>query len=185
MTAGLGIDRLLDFFFDVLYLFQFWRVVEPYQQALITTFGLVLRRKPVKGPGLRLIWPLSIERVIIDNVVPADLGGDKIDMTLKDGTQLHVSISGRWRIIDMMKFHLENEDTDTILENVAGMVQEYLFQYTWQELIDQGMRGRGGLTSKLKTYCNQELRDWGAELDRLYIYSFIRMSLKDGVIKVL
>ena len=185
-SAGLGLDRLLDFFFQCLYLLKFWYVVNEYSQIVILTLGRPRNwRGPVRGPGLHLIMPLGIEEVIQDNVVPCDLANVTINMTLKEGTPLFVEISGRWRITDMIKFQLENENTDAILENVAGMVQEFLFQFTWQELMEHGMRGRGGLTQRLRTYCNSELREWGAELDRLYIRSFIRTNLRDGVIKIL
>jgi regulator of protease activity HflC (stomatin/prohibitin superfamily) len=185
MTAGLGIDRLLDFLFSLLYLFKCWYVVNPYSEIIILTLGKTRRKKPVKGPGIHFILPFELEEVLEDNVVPTDLGCRAVAMTLKDGTQLYIEISGRWKIIDMIKFNLENEDADSLIENVAGMAQEYLYQFTWDELMEVGMRGRGGLTSKLRTYCNQELREWGAELDRLYIYQFIRTSLKDGVVKIL
>lgn len=189
MTAGLGIDRLLDFLFEVLYLVKFWVVVDPYEEVVIITLGKIRRKKPVLGPGLHLVLPFGIEEQLSDNVVPADLPDLEINMTLKDGTPLHVCFSALWRITDMEKYQLTVEDADTVLTNVQGMVQEYLFQYTWDKLLELRRDGvtdrRQGLPWKLKVHCNREVRKWGAELTEFYIQDFIRPDLKKGVVKVL
>lgn len=199
MTAGLGIDRLLDFFFEILDLFKCWYVVDEYQRVVVLTWGKrrlwwfhrwILRRKsPVLGPGFHLVIPFNIEQFLEDNVVPSDLPDLEIEMTLKCGTPLYVVFSALWQIVDIEKFKLEVEDADTVLTNVQGMVQEYLFQYKWEELMEMRKEGVGdkrqGLPWKLKVHCNQETRKWGAELTEFYIQSFIRPDLRAGVIKVL
>ena len=125
----------------------------------------------------------------MDNVVPSDLPDLEIEMTLKCGTPLYIVFSALWAITDIEKFKIEVEDADTVLTNVQGMVQEYLFQFTWEELLEMRKEGIGdrrqGLPWKLRTHCNQETRKWGAELTDFYIQSFIRPDLRSGVIKVL
>jgi regulator of protease activity HflC (stomatin/prohibitin superfamily) len=189
MTAGLGIDRLLDFLFECLEMFKFWLVVDEYEQVVVLTLGKPRRKNPVLDPGIHIVWPFGIEEFLADNVVPCDLADLEIDMTLKDGTPLHVEFSALWKITDIQKFKLEVEDADTVLTNVQGMVQEYLFQYEWEELLKLRAEGIGdrrqGLPWKLRTHCNQEVRQWGAELTNFYIQSFIVPNLKQGVIKAL
>jgi regulator of protease activity HflC (stomatin/prohibitin superfamily) len=168
---------------------SYWIIVSPYERVIVLTLGKVRRKQPVLGPGIHPICPLGIEEVLEDNIVPASLADLTIDMTLKDGTPLHVEFSALWQITDMLKFKLEIEDADSVLLNVQGMVQEYLFQFKWDELITLRSEGVGdkrqGLPWKLKTHCNQEVRKWGAELVEFYIQSFIRPELRTGVVKTL
>ena len=189
MTAGLGIDRLIDLLLQVVGWFKFWIVIDPFQRAVIITLGKIRRKKPVLGPGIHWIAPFGIEEDLTDNVVPSNLSDLTIDMTLRCGTPLHIEMSILWEIIDVLKFQLEIEGAEAVLVNVQGMVQEYLFQYEWEELM--GFRNDGigdrrkGLPWKLKVHCNQETRQWGAELTNLYIQSFIRPDLRKGVVKSL
>ena len=195
MTAGLGIDRLIDIFLWLLSFCQFWTVSNPFERKLVLTLGKVRRKKDsrffprILTPGLWLIMPFNLEMMMSDNVVPCELEDLEIDMTLKCKTPLHVEFSALWRIIDMEKFQLEIEGQEAVLVNVQGMVQEYLYQYTWKELMNMREDGlgdrRNALPAKLKVYCNQETRQWGAELVNVYIQSFIRPELTQGVFKAL
>ena len=199
MTAGLGIDRLLDFFFSILYLLKFWVVVDEFERVVVLTLGKrrlwwlhrwVLRRKAsTLGPGIHPILPFKLEVLMTDNVVPCSMPDLVINMTLKDHTPLHVQFSVMWQVIDMAKFQLEVEDADAALVNIQGMVQEYLFQFTWDELMKLREEGIGdrkkGLPNKLKNHCNRDTRKWGAELADFFIQSFIVPELKKGVIKAL
>ena len=128
--------------------------------------------------------------MIIDNVVPCEREDLEISMTLKDETPLYVEFSFMWRIVDIEKFSLEIEDADSALVNVQGMVQEWLFQFTWEELMGTRAKaaeksGRTDLSGKLRTHTNREVKKWGVEVVDFYVQSFIKPNLKSGVIKAL
>jgi regulator of protease activity HflC (stomatin/prohibitin superfamily) len=200
MTAGLGIDRLLDFLFDILYLLKFWVVIDEYERAVVLTFGkrrlwwfhrwFMSRKSPVLNPGFHFVLPFAFENVIRDNVVPCERGDLELNMTLKDATPLFVEFSFMWKIVDIEKFTLEVEDADSALVNVQGIVQEWLFQFTWEELMEfrkyaVEKSGRADLSDRLRTFTNREVKKWGVEIVDFYIQSFIRPELRSGVIKAL
>lgn len=200
MTAGLGIDRLIDLFLQLVWLLKFWVVIDEYERAVVLTFGrrrvwwfhrwFLARKSPVLGPGFHLILPFGFENILRDNVVPCEQGDLEINMTLKDGTPLYVEFSFMWQIVDIQKFALEVEDADSALVNVQGIVQEWLFQFTWTELIELRKyavekSGRVDLSDKLRTFTNREVKKWGVEIVDFYIQSFIRPELRSGVIKAL
>ena len=200
MTAGLGIDRLIDLFLQLVWLLKFWVVLDEYERAVILTFGkrrlwwfhrwFMLRKSTVLEPGFHLILPFGFENIIRDNVVPCERGDLEINMTLKDATPLSLEFSFMWRIIDIETFALEVEDADSALVNVQGIVQEWLFQFTWEELMafrNQAVEksGRVDLSDKLRTFTNREVKKWGVEIVDFYVQSFIRPELRSGVIKAL
>ena len=69
MTAGLGIDRLIDLFLQLVWLLKFWVVLDEYERAVVLTFGkrrlwwfhrwFMLRKSPVLEPGFHLILPFA------------------------------------------------------------------------------------------------------------------------------
>lgn len=124
------------------------------------------------------------------DVVPCERDDLEINITLKDGTPLYVEFSFMWKIIDLEKFQLEVEDADSALLNVQGLVQEWLFGYSWDELMEWRTNqaeksGRTDLSGKLRTHANKEVKKWGIEIVDFYVQSFIRPELKSGVIKAL
>ena len=200
MTAGLGIDRLIDIIIWLISLLKFWVVIDEFERGVVLTWGkrryswlqkYVCRRKsPVLGPGIHILLPFDIEEILVDNVVPCERDDLEISITLKDGTPLFVEFSFMWQIIDIETFSLKVEDADSALLNVQGLVQEWLYEFTWKELMEFRARaaeksGRTDLSGKLKTHANREVKKWGVEITDLYVQSFIRPELKSGVIKAL
>lgn len=200
MTAGLGIDRIIDIILWLISLLKCWVVIDEYERGVVLTWGkrryswlqrwVFLRESPVLDPGIHLILPLGIESVMLDNVVPCERDDLEINMTLKDGTPLYIEFSFMWRITDIEKFSLEIEDADTALLNVQGIVQEWLFQFGWDELMELRKYalespGRADLPKRLRTFTNREVKKWGIEIVDFYVQSFIRPELRSGVIKAL
>ena len=200
MTAGLGIDRLIDIVLWLISLLKCWVVIDEFERGVVLTWGkrryswlqkyVCWRDSPVLEPGIHLLLPFDIEQVIVDNVVPCERGDLEINITLKDGTPLYVEFSFMWKIVDVEKFSLEVEDADSALLNVQGLVQEWLFGYSWDELMEWRTQaaeksGRTDLSGKLRTHSNKEVKKWGIEITDFYVQSFIRPELKSGVIKAL
>lgn len=86
MNAAL--NRILDFFLNILDLFRFWVVLYEYERGLILRFGKHVR---TLGPGFHWRLPFRIEELRYVNV--RRKSADSWDMTLTTGAGDTVSFS--------------------------------------------------------------------------------------------
>jgi len=107
------LDRLFDFIYSFLHLFQFWVVIDEFEEGVIKTLGVrrprqkwwqIWRRKNcvVKG-GWHWRWPLGIDEVLVDNVVPCVDEFDEQSLTTMDGKSITLTAVVMWSINDIQK----------------------------------------------------------------------------------
>lgn len=180
-------NKLAELIKEFFHLFKFWIVVNEFEEAVVLRFG---KFKRVLKPGIHLIAPFRIEDDFKDNVKPQmfDLANQSI--TLKDGTQITLDICVLWSIFDLKTFVCEVEDADTALGGIAGIAQEHLFQYRWEDLVEFRTRAAenkryNSLPQALRTEFNKFTEDFGASVEEVFINSFTRTSLEDGVVRIL
>ncbi len=155
-------DRIADVLIEFASLARCATVIEPYKQGLVLTLGKPRRKEPVLGPGFHWQWPLGIDAVLTENVVPATetLSAQSVDTV--DDHSLVFSLMVKWRVGDLRKFLLEVEDADSVLEDVvAGTVAELV---TVNEL--ETVRSPDFWAGALKT-ARRECRKYGIVLEDL------------------
>lgn len=95
-------DKLVQFLIDILYLFKFWYVIEPYEQGY--TFHLGAPGRPIGckdgwfGSGLHLIWPLSITNTRYYDITEDTADLVAVDLTTKDGRAVKVGGMFRYKV---------------------------------------------------------------------------------------
>jgi regulator of protease activity HflC (stomatin/prohibitin superfamily) len=97
------LDRLFDFITDILELFQFWVVIDEYERGVVKTLGKRRRKNPVLDPGFHFVFPLGIDEVLVDNVVPCVDEFDEQSLTTKDGKAITLNAVVMWSISDIQK----------------------------------------------------------------------------------
>lgn len=108
-------------------------MVEPTERGARITFG---NRYRLIGPGLYLIWPL-IQRIIRMDVITQVVDLAPQSIRTRDGHDLVVSGSIRYRIVDIEKALFAVQDVDKALSTTAlGAILEYVQTRTLSECSD-------------------------------------------------
>jgi regulator of protease activity HflC (stomatin/prohibitin superfamily) len=127
-------DRLFDFISSILDLFVFWVVIDEYERGVVKTLGKRRRSNPVLEPGLHFIWPLYIDEVLTDNVVPTVDEFDEQSLTTKDGKSITLNAVVMWSINDIQKILFDVEDADSALEEAGcGTIGELVAETEWSD----------------------------------------------------
>lgn len=187
MTAGLGIDRLLDILIECFWWFIPFTVINHYEQAVVLQFGKFSR---LLHPGFHFIIPFGIEEVITENIKPDGYDAAPITIVLRDGTSVSVSFVIIWEVTDVKQLVLEVEDKPTVLSGIVGYVQEWFSKHSLEEL--SLIRNRNaecgkyhGIREKLIKHVNGELEWAGVKVTDLLLRDFAVTSLRDGVVRVI
>jgi regulator of protease activity HflC (stomatin/prohibitin superfamily) len=180
-------NKLAELIKEFFSFFKFWTVVPEYGESVILRLGKFSR---VLRPGIHWMAPMKVDVELGDNVKPQLKELTAISITLKDSTQLTIRASFLWSITDIRTFKLEVEDADSALAGVDGIIQEFLFQYTWEELMALRSRAaedqrRNNLPQHIRTQANKMVHRFGVQVEEVFVGSFTKTSLKDGMVRVL
>jgi regulator of protease activity HflC (stomatin/prohibitin superfamily) len=128
------LDRLVDVLLSFIELFQCWTVIDQYERGVVLRFGKHVR---TLQPGFHPVWPMGIEQVLVDNVVPTTTNLSSQSLTTLDGK--HVVLSGvvTWSIRHIEKVVLEVEGADEVLaDSCYGYIGVMVAASTWEQVRD-------------------------------------------------
>jgi len=155
------LDRLIDFIIDILGLFQFWVVIDHYEQGVVLRFGKYNR---TLDPGIHPMWPFSIEEALTESVVPTTKNLGPQSLTTFDDVAVVVSGVITYRIHDIKKVLLEVEDAETCLEDSSyGVIGEAVNHENWDALIDAEFHE--GLSKAIR----KRAWRWGIEVQQVQL----------------
>ena len=142
-----AIDRLADFLVSIIDLCKVGVIVDQYERGVILRWGKLQR---LLLPGFHWHWPLGVDQVLTDNVVPTTDSLDPQSLTTKDGLSIVLSGIVTWQIDDIEKVLLQVEDADGVLTDTAcGVIARAVAQSTWQQITDPTFPDR--LTRRVQT----------------------------------
>ena len=150
--------KLIDFLVSVLDLFRFWTVIDPFELGIVLRLG---RYSRTIKPGFHLLWPLAIEEVLSENVVPTTTNLSEQVLTCRDGVSIVAATMVRWSISDVRKTLLEVEDADEVLEDTCyGQTTKIIASLTWDEVIESVT----DLEEKLLSAMRRRSHKWGIKV---------------------
>ncbi|MGR4867052.1 FtsH protease activity modulator HflK [Caulobacter sp. LARHSG274] len=137
-------------------------VVQPKEQAVVTTFGAYTR---TAGPGLRYHLPFPIERAELVSVTATqalDVGGtaaapvpDERLMLTGDENIVDLSFTVQWRVSDAAKYTFNVYEPDAVIKDVAESAMREVVGKT--ALTPILTTGRGQLQAETKRLMQQIL----------------------------
>lgn len=152
-------DRLFDFLFQVLHLFQFWTVCKAEDAGFIRRFGVPVRDL---RPGLNFMWPFWVETSthvdmrLWSDVLPAQ------SLRTEDGVDFVVRLMVSYQVTEPRTFVLNVFDaTNNVQDIAAGALGAALARATAAD-VDSGKvlrRVRASLTTAAKK--------WGVDIQRV------------------
>jgi regulator of protease activity HflC (stomatin/prohibitin superfamily) len=125
-------DKLIDLIIQFIKLFQFWTVLAQYKGGIRLRLG---KFNKVLKPGFHWMLPFNIDTAIWDNVVIETMRLKPQSLTTKDGKSIVVSSVVTFDIEDVVKFMLEVEGRNAIIEDSGyGATSSFIMEHTWDEL---------------------------------------------------
>lgn len=137
------LEKLIDFFFDILHLFRFWFVVDEYEQYILLTFGRYDRKEgKVYKSGIHWRMPFGIQKEIGDNVVKKVVDLPQQNITMKCGTTITVGPIIAYKISDIIKVMLDVEDAETAARDSSrATLRQDLSKITYEEALSMDREG--------------------------------------------
>lgn len=164
-------EKLIDLIINFLELFKFWQVINEFEQGVVLTLGRPRNRRflglsghPLLGPGIHFVWPMAIDSVLIDNVVPTTVSLKPQSLTTRDGVAIVISVAITWKIKNIQKLLLEVEDADgALVDSAHGAVCDLVSENTWEQI--QLLEFSEQLTKVVR----KKAFRWGIEVEEVYI----------------
>lgn len=126
-------DKLVDVLLELAGLFKFWTVLDPYEQGVLLRLGTYVT---VLEPGFHFIWPIGVDRVIAEHVVPRTHSLGPQSATTLDGKQIGFEAVITLRVRDIKVAFLEVEHgEDAVKDSCSGTICQVLSQCTWSAII--------------------------------------------------
>lgn len=151
------LDKLIEFLLSILDLFRFWIVLLPFEQGVLLRLGRFVK---VVEPGLHWMWPLHIDHVMYESVVPSTHNLGDESMITKDGKSCGFHAIVTYRIKDIEKALLEvHDDEHAVRDACAGEIGRVLRESTWLEI-----SGESDILDRLTAACRKRGWRWGIEI---------------------
>lgn len=169
-------DRLIDLLIEFLSLFQFWIVIDEYEEAVVLTLGRP-RNKRFLGlfgsnhlkPGFHFKWPFNIDMVYAENVVPTTTNLLTQSLTTKDGVNIVVSAVVTWQIRDIKKMLLKVEEPQRALaDSTYSVIANVIESCVWEEIRDDTFN------QTLTKAVRKKAFTWGIQVDDVSLADKVR-----------
>lgn len=128
-------DLLVQFLLEIVNLFKFWYVMEPYEAGVKLRLGKFVT--VLEGGHFYWLWPLGIEKVMTEHTVPTTHSLGEESITSKDGKSITFHAIVTYKVNDVKKALLEIQDVDhAVRDACSGECGRVLHESTWDEIID-------------------------------------------------
>lgn len=161
------LDRLIDLLLQFLEAFKCFHVIDAYEQGLVLRLGKLHREL---DPGFHWVWPMYIERVLVDNVVPRTVNLGSLNLTTKDGITIGIGVILTARIHSIVKAMLEVESVDDAMRDASyAEIAQVVHSHTWDELQEED------INEVLLKACRKRAFAYGVEILRVQLSDLTRL----------
>ncbi len=131
-------DAIIDIFVQIWDAFIPWVIVDPYEQAIILTWGkctrLISNDDGMFGTGFHWKWPL-IQQFMEQSIVVTTMDLSSQSLTTKDGKSIVVSSIVKYRVDDITKFLLGISDQFSAIADItAAKTKQVITQSDWEHI---------------------------------------------------
>jgi regulator of protease activity HflC (stomatin/prohibitin superfamily) len=156
------LNRLIDLLITVWESLLPFTVIYDFERGVILRLG---RYNRSIGPGFHWRWPLGIEAVFIDNVVPHPIALAQQSLTTADKLTIVLTPIITYRIQNVRKFLLELEGGEQAIMDVApGIITDYVMEHDWEILCDDK-----NVSEELRTLIHEAVKEWGVKVTKVQL----------------
>lgn len=157
-------ERLFDFIYGFWQWLIPWRVLMPYEKALVLRLGSFNREI---GSGFNWIIPFGIETVLVDNIVPRVLNLQTQSLTTLDGKTIVFSAIITANIFNLKKALLEVEGVDdALVDSCLGVIGKIVRSSTLDQLKNPEIQ------DLFKKSCHEQSKDFGIRISKFQVTDF-------------
>lgn len=154
-------ERLIELLIEFIELFQFFVYIDEFDRGVVLRTGKYAR---TIEPGLRLVIPMGIERVIMVNIKPEPVLLDNQSVHTKDDYLINLQVGMSLRVRDPKRYLIDYEDTENLIcMLVNGLVAHAVQEHTWKEV------NKPSFIPDLRKGANKIARKRGAFIDKLVL----------------
>lgn len=135
------------------------RVVQEYERGVVFRFGNAL--KGVKGPGLVLIYPFGIDRMVKVDMRVVTMDVPPQDIITRDNVSVKVNAVVYFQVVDTRKSILE---VNNYLYATSQLAQTTLRSVCGQQELDQLLTERDRLNAALQEILDNHTDPWGVKV---------------------
>ena len=161
------LDRLIDVLLGIWHALLPFKVVRPWEKGCLLRLGKFVR---VLEPGFHWIWPLHIDEVWDDAVVPRTHKFTDATTT-KDGREIGYTAVVTFQVADIEKATLRvHEVMDAVTDTCQGVVGVTLSNWTWEGIL------HGEASEELTKNCRAKGWKWGIEIISVQLAGVCRVK---------
>ncbi len=134
------------------------RILREYERGVVFRLGRVI---PVKGPGLVLIIPFGIDKLVKVSLRTVTMDVPPQDVITKDNITVKVNAVIYFRVIDPVKAITEVEDFYYATSQIA---QTTLRSILGQSQLDELLTNREQLNAELQKVIDAQTEPWGIKV---------------------
>ncbi len=148
---------LLPILLLVLLIYVSLKTLMEYERGVVFMLG---RFQTVKGPGLRLVFPL-IQKMVRVNLQVTTMEVPSQDVITKDNVSVKVSAVIFLRVVDAQRAVLAVQD---YLYSTSQIAQTTLRSVLGQSLLDELLSKRDDINAELQRIIDQQTEPWGVKV---------------------
>jgi regulator of protease activity HflC (stomatin/prohibitin superfamily) len=127
-------DLLISTILQFIELGKCWTVIDPYAAGVKLRLGKFVT---VLESGFHWQWPLGIDKVMVEHIVPTTHSLGEESITSKDGKSITFHAIVTYKVNDIKKALLDISDVDhAVRDACSGECGRVLHESTWDEIID-------------------------------------------------
>lgn len=154
-------DRLFEILQAIWHALLPFVVIQPYERGALVRLGKFKREVE---PGFHWRWPLKIDEVFYENVMPRTEHIPGLSTTTADGKSIGFDAIVTYEIADIQKALLGvNDLKDAIADSCAGEIGTNLADHVWADIV------HGKVLDKLTSVCRRRGKQWGVEIIRVQL----------------
>lgn len=158
MLPQLGVGFIFVIFVVVYFFASAIRILKEYERGVVFRLGRII---PVKGPGLVLIIPFGIDKLVKVSLRTVTMDVPPQDVITKDNITVKVNAVIYFRVMDPIKAITEVEDFYYATSQIA---QTTLRSILGQSQLDELLANRDQLNSELQKVIDAQTEPWGIKV---------------------
>lgn len=155
-SVGLGLAFAI--FVTVYFFASAIRILKEYERGVVFRLGRII---PVKGPGLVLIIPFGIDKLVKVSLRTVTMDVPPQDVITKDNITVKVNAVIYFRVMDPIKAITEVEDFYYATSQIA---QTTLRSILGQSQLDELLANREQLNTELQKVIDAQTEPWGIKV---------------------
>lgn len=162
------VEALVQNLLAILAFVQPFRVMRPYQRAVVFRFGHYSR---TMDEGFHWMWPCRIEEIEIVHVAEETKNLVSQSITTADGVAVTFSVNIVFRVVDAQKYVCNVHDFD---ESLATYAMTHLAKRVRERDWDALLTGQKELERSLEGTLSTRVEKWGAEIVSVGITDLVK-----------